>query len=519
MLSPIDHINKRLSYIAFLFLFILFAGQAVEGQEDILSTDFSFDAGTLKTGSALDIISRQTGYYFTYDSKIIDTERKTELSAAQLPLRTILDSLFSNDSIKYSVINNHIIIYKDFEGPPKKAEETAPAPPPNYITGRILDNESGEALPYASIGILSKGYSTVTNFNGEFGFKITPDCINDSLSVSYLGYINRFIPVKQAFGNDFTINMIRDYIPIPEIIIRSQSPQEIFRKALAAIPRNYGNTPAFLTGFYREAVIKRTDLQVYSEAVLQIYKSPYAGSLLSDQIKVLKSRKIENTGLRDTLILRLKAGLSSCLQLDGVRNTFDFLDPENFQSYDFNLTDIVTIDEESAYVIEFVQKESVDYPLYRGSVYINIDDFSILLAEFELNPDYINNSKDSFVANASRGYSIRPVAVKYMISYRKINNRYYLSHVRGDLKFAAKENRKLFNTQFNVFFELAVTNVDLENVSRFERDEITPIHTVFSKTITSYDPDFWGDQNFLKPEDNLLEVLQNMNVRLFEFSK
>ena len=79
--------------------------------------------------------------------------------------------------------------------------------------------------------------------------------------------------------------------------------------------------------------------------------------------------------------------------------------------------------------------------------------------------------------------------------------------------------KRLFNTQFKVFFELAITETDLKNVTRFEREEVAPIHSVFSRTINSYDPLFWGNQDFLRPEDNLLQDLKNMNVRLQEFSK
>jgi hypothetical protein len=70
-----------------------------------------------------------------------------------------------------------------------------------------------------------------------------------------------------------------------------------------------------------------------------------------------------------------------------------------------------------------------------------------------------------------------------------------------------------------VFFELAVTQTDIINVERFDRDELAPIHSVFSRTINNYDPKFWGNQDFLRPEDNLLHELKNMNVKLQEFSK
>ena len=217
--------------------------------------------------------------------------------------------------------------------------------------------------------------------------------------------------------------------------------------------------------------------------------------------------------------MRLKAGLSTCLELDGVRNTFDFIARESMADYNYRITDIVSYDEESAYVIDFEQKEGVDLPLYRGSMYINTDDFAILHADFELHPRFINKMKDSFVSGSSRGFDTWPLTVKYSASYRKVNGRYFLSHVRGDLVFTSKKKKKLFSSQFNVFFELAVTDMNIKNVSRFDREEIAPLHSVFSKTITSYDSRFWENQDFLRPEDNLLQALKNMKVRLLEFSE
>ncbi len=349
--------------------------------------------------------------------------------------------------------------------------------------------------------------------------KISPDLINDTLSVSYLGYVGREIPVKQALGNNLTISMRREYISIPEIIIKNHIPQEIISKARSAIGRNYGNTPASMTAFYREGVMKKSELQTYSEAILQIYKSAYVGTLLGDQIKVYKSRKIENINSSDTLAVRLKAGLSTCLELDGAKNTFDFMDPESMPEYIYHMTDIVTYDDESAYVIEFEQRDNVDIPLYKGTIYINTLDYGILNAEFEVTPSQIQKMKNSYISTSTHGFKTWPVSAKYSVSYRKIDGRYFLNHVRGDLEFSSRQKKRLFNIQFKVFFELAVTDISLNNVTRFDRDELAPVHSIFSKTINSYDPKFWGNQDFLRPEDNLLQELKNMKVKLQEFSK
>ena len=516
MLSPNGFIFRRFPATALFILLLL--PQKADCQVTILDSTFTFRAGIVKTANALEIITRQTGFNFTYDSRLIDSEKKREMTFRDTKLRVILDSILLNDSLAFSIIDRYIIISRA-EKPPSPPADSLSAGEVNYITGLIVDDETLEPLPFATIGMKNKGRGTVSNNNGEFGLKITSDLVNDTLSVSYLGYLRREIPVKQTLGNSFTISMKREFISIPEIIIRNQIPQEIISRARLAIPHNYSNIPVYMTAFYREGVLKKHKLQNYSEAILQIYKAAYSGSLLGDQVKVYKSRKIENINISDTLTVRLKAGLSTCLELDGAKNIFDFLTRESMPDYSYRMTDIVTYDDETAYAIEFEQREDVDMPLFKGTIYINTVDYGILHAEFELNHSLIHKIKDSFISNTIRGFNTWPVSVKYSVSYRKMNDRYFLSHVRGDLLFSSNQKKKLFNTQFMVFFELAINEIDFKNVKRFEREELAPIHSIFSKAITSYDPSFWGSQDFLQPEDNLLQALKNMNVRLQEFSK
>ncbi len=166
-------------------------------------------------------------------------------------LRKILDGILKNDSLNYSVINKYIIIYKAVrqrDAQPGSRPENVPG----YITGIITDGENGDPLPYATIVLKNKGKGTVSNNNGEFGLNIPSDSYNDSLIVSYLGYLNRRIPVRQIIGNNLTITMTREFISIPEIIIRNHVPQnssEIIRR----YSENYG-TSAILPVFYREGV-------------------------------------------------------------------------------------------------------------------------------------------------------------------------------------------------------------------------------------------------------------------------
>jgi len=510
-------IFKYISAIALLIFLI--PSRETKCQESILDSAFTFRAGTIKTGNALNLITRQTGFHFTYDSRLVDAERKTEMNFRNVRLGVILDSILRGDSLVYSVIDEFIIISREIPPAPVPAADSSGTKNLSNISGIIIDGETFEPLPYATIALKHEGRGTVSNGNGEFAIKISPGDYSDTIQVSYLGYYSREIPIRQSLGNSFKIAMRREFISIPEIIIRNQIPQEIVYKTLIAIGHNYGNTPAGMKAFYREGVVRRNALQTYSEAILDIYKSSYLSTFVNDQIKVFKSRKIENTNVSDSITVRLKAGLSTCLQLDGIKTGFDFLSREGIGEYSYRLTDIVSFDEESAFEIEFGQKEGVEMPMFKGSVFINTTDYALLNADFEINPEYLHKMKETFISNPSRGFTTWPVSVKYSVSYRKMDNRYFLNHVRGDLVFSSRQKKRLFNTQFSVFFEMAVTSITLKDVTRFEKEELAPIHSIFSRTITNYDPVFWENQDFLKPEDNLLQELKNMKVRLQEFSE
>lgn len=511
-------IFKYISAIALLIF--LTPPREIKCQDSILDSAFTFRAGSIKTGNALNLITRQTGYHFTYDSRLINTENKTEMNFRKTKLKVVLDSILKKDSLVYSVIDEFIIISREIPPPPQPAvADSIALQRLKNISGVILDEESTEPLPYATIALRHEGRGTVSNSNGEFGIKISPENYGDTLVVSYLGYFAREIPVRQSLGNNFRIAMRREFISIQEIIIKNQIPSEIIYKTLNRIPHNYGNTPASMTAFYREGVLRKNELETYSEAILQIYKSAYSGTLLNDQIKIFKSRKVENINVSDSITVRLKAGLSTCLQLDGMRNNFDFISRDNIEEYSYRLTDIVSFNEEAAYEIEFGPKEGFEMPMFRGSVFIHTTDFAVLEADFEINPTYLRKMKETFISNPSRDFTTWPVSVKYSVSYRKIGDRYFLSHVRGDLVFESKQKKRLFKTQFNVFLEMAVTSTSLENVTRFEKEELAPVHSVFSKTIANYDPVFWENQDFLKPEENLLQALKNMKVKLQEFSE
>jgi len=91
--------NISFKFLAIALFFLLIFPQRAGCQQGILDSIFTFATGTVKTGNALEMITRQTGYNFTYDSRLIDQEKKTVMTFQNTKLSVILDSLLKNDSL------------------------------------------------------------------------------------------------------------------------------------------------------------------------------------------------------------------------------------------------------------------------------------------------------------------------------------------------------------------------------------------------------------------------------------
>ena len=57
------------------------------------------------------------------------------------------------------------------------------------ITGRVIDNDTEEGVPFCNIYIDGKGIGTTSDFDGFYTLKL--EQIYDSISVSALGYDNQ----------------------------------------------------------------------------------------------------------------------------------------------------------------------------------------------------------------------------------------------------------------------------------------------------------------------------------------
>jgi hypothetical protein len=470
---------------------------------------------------ALKLISQKADCFFIYDSETVESDKSVKLHADNQLLYKVLDNLLSDPGLEYKVLGKHILIYKKKKDPAfankiQTSISTNDTIKNVVISGHVYDNENKTAIPFATIGIVEENIGTITNYDGFFMLKIPGSLIGTSLVVSHLGYMSQRIPVQLLNGQQIDFYLDRRVISIQEVIIRYIDPNILIEKAMEQRKVNYAVDPVYLTTFYREGVQKNNKYISYSEAVFKVYKSPYSVSEHSDQVKLLKSRKVQDANPGDTVFLKLKAGVQSALQLDIVKCIPSFLDQTPPVEYKYIYSNMVSYNAKDAYAITFVQNADLKKALYTGTIYIEKENFALLGAEFEINPAYLDIAAEDLVLRKSHRLIVKLEKINYSVSYMPFNGRYYLKHVRCDIQLKTRLRNHLFSDNFNTFLELATCYIDTSDVVKFPKQEILKPNVVFSDQPYNGNDDFWDNFNIIAPEAKLNEALSKIIGKIEE---
>lgn len=498
---------------AFLFL-ILFFSAYLKGQDIPFSQQVTINDTILTIQQAFQIINKQTSFNFSYNPDIIDISKKIRVSSFQEPLGIVLDRILADPTLEYRIIGKQIIIYRPIKH--LVSENTAGQ---NLIdsvyiielNGRILDMHNRKPIPFANIWIVNRGTGTVANLEGYFSLKINSQYINDSLGISCMGYKRIILPVTDFLSETRNIYLAADLIPIQEVIIRQTNPVALLRSALNNIPKNYPDKPLIINSFYREIIRKNNNIVAVSEAILQTYKTGYDQTGAPDQIKLIKGRRTKDMSGKDSVIIKLKAGLNTTLLLDVVKNPPDFLTEENFSAYSYKIKDIIVNNQDELYVIQFVPRDGFTDAIYKGNIYLDIKTLAIVEVEFEVDPVKIEDAADRFVLKKPRNIKVKPQEAKYRVAFLKTGEKYHLNFIRCETVFRIRQKSQLFGSLYQTSLEMAVTQIDTTDIEKFRLKETVRTYEIFSDLIRQYEDSFWGIYNYIRPEEPLEEAIKNLS--------
>ncbi|MFP4488472.1 MAG: carboxypeptidase-like regulatory domain-containing protein [Bacteroidales bacterium] len=384
-----------------------------------------------------------------------------------------------------------------------------------YLTvkGKVVDDETGEPLIFATIAVKGTNIATVSNIDGEFLLKINEKLDNPYIEVMYIGYMNKEIPLANLSTGDNgnVIDMRPAVIPIAEVVVKPITGEEVIEEVIRNVGNNYPDEPNLMTAFYRETIKKNRNYVSIAEAVVEVFKAPYNNDFRFDAARIYKGRKNIETSKIDTVLFRLQGGPATSLQLDIVKNPWSILTSDAMESYDYTLENIVVIDEKPHYVIEFSQVENMEIPLFQGKLFVDIDNYAVTEAEFSINLEDKDRAASIFVRKKPLGMKVTPESTSYRVKFRESDGLYHFAYARAEVEFKVNWDKKLFNKTYITMSEIAITDRTEEEVIKFASRERIRKGDIFTEELSAFsDPDFWGNYNVIEPDQSIESAINKL---------
>lgn len=162
------------------------------------------------------------------------------------------------------------------------------------IEGKIIDKDTKQPIPFASIGLLGTSKGTSSNLSGQFSLSV-----NDSFSIriSCLGY--KTLELNNLLKDQFiTVELEPSATQLKEIVVfnKEVNARKVVYKAFRAVSDNFNTEPFFQNFFYRHYC---KDDSVYGrliEASVDVwkrkgYKSFQSTAGITDEIRVTQLRR------------------------------------------------------------------------------------------------------------------------------------------------------------------------------------------------------------------------------------
>lgn len=380
----------------------------------------------------------------------------------------------------------------------------------DQFKGSILDSKTKNELIYASISVAGTSLSTISNSEGKFAIKVPKDKENASLIISFLGYKNKVVSIKDLKSEKNIIYLEPSSTLLEEVFVKLRDVKTIFAGVLNNRSQNYGDDPLQMTGFYRETIKKRRTYVSLSESIVKIQKQPFSDAI-QDQINLFKGRKNADYTKLDTLNFKLQGGPYSALYIDLIKNPANIFSEDAFELYDFNLEDVTQINGNQVYVLAFKQKPSYENPLYFGKLFIYAKSLAIVSATFALNVEDKVKAGRLFTRKKPAGVDLYPTEVRYQVNYREQNGKWIFDYSRADLTFKLNWDKRIFNTVYTTTVEMAVTDWKKQEVGDSQNAQKLNSTVIMSDKVSSLsDPDFWGAYNIIEPEKSIEAAIRKI---------
>lgn len=375
-----------------------------------------------------------------------------------------------------------------------------------FVTGKVTDKKTGEAIPFVNIGVTGTYTGAATNMDGFYELRISPQHKNKTIEISAVGYST----AKESVANVAKLKTLNiELVPMAfevgevEVLAESRLQYTRVKKAIGAIAQNYLQTPFNYDMYYRGELKTGDSVLQLREAAVRLYDN--RGYKRGDAYQVFKERGYEFLEVRKNFENKTLADggtyLDELLEMDIVRVRGNVLNLNQIDDYRLSLEGETEYEGDKVWIIAYENpKPSLaatgDYYVktYKGKLYIKQRDYAIVQNTMEvMASNYSPQGRSFYVEEDRQKYLSRNIRYEVTTTYKKHMDYYYLSYISYQRMHDWVSKATGEKKQESIVAELLVTKIDTfkpEVIARRAYYENKP-----------YNEAFWKSYNIIKDRE------------------
>ena len=193
-LSCLIRVMKLTTFI----LLITFITVNASVYSQVTKLDLKVQSVTVK--EVLSRIEDQSQFFFMYNDRKIDVERKVDLDLKQAKIEDLLKTIFEGTDTKYLIKDRQIVLYNESDQELSVPNTESSSQQQKSVSGKVTDS-SGGSLPGVSVVVKGTTTGVITDMDGKYTLDRVTE--NATLQFSFVGMKTQEIKV----GDKTTLNV------------------------------------------------------------------------------------------------------------------------------------------------------------------------------------------------------------------------------------------------------------------------------------------------------------------------
>ena len=184
-----------------ILIIVLSLGNILASNTYSQVTKVTLNAEKKSLEQVMDEIEQQSEFYFVFNQKQIDIDRKINISVEDKVINEILPYLFKGTNVNYTILDRKILLTTDDKTEFVEKSHSEKVFQQRQVTGKVTD-ERGDPLTGVSVSVVGTTVGVLTDISGAYSVNIPEQAT--SISFSFVGMQTEIVDI----GAQTEINII-----------------------------------------------------------------------------------------------------------------------------------------------------------------------------------------------------------------------------------------------------------------------------------------------------------------------